>query len=230
MADLLPTHGARSSPFPPIADYGFLSDCEVTALVASGGSVEWMCLPRMDSPSVFGATLDRDAGTFRIGPAGVEVPAARRYIPGTLILETSWWTPGGWLIVRDALLMGNWHHETERSTSHRRAPTDYDADHVLLRVVRCVNGEVQLRMDCAPVFDYGRGPAEWRYTGSGYHEAVAHGQARISSFGSPVTSTSASKDRPPRLAPWSRRANGDSSPSPGVSTRRRVRSRRPASG
>jgi len=175
VADLLPTRVVGASAFPPIADYGFLSDCEVTALVSSGGSVEWMCLPRMDSPSVFGAILDRDAGTFRIGPAGVEVPAARRYIPGTLILETSWWTPGGWLIVRDALLMGSWHHETERSTSHRRAPTDYDADHVLLRVVRCVNGEVQLRMDCSPVFDYGRGPAQWEYAGTGYHEAVANG-------------------------------------------------------
>jgi len=175
MADLLPTHGAGASPFPPIADYGFLSDCEVTALVSPGGSVEWMCLPRMDSPSVFGAMLDRDAGTFRIGPAGVEVPAARRYIPGTLVLETSWWTPGGWLIVRDVLLIGNWHHETERSTSHRRAPTDYDADHVLLRMVRCVNGEVQLRLDCSPVFDYGRGPAQWKYAGNGYHDAIATG-------------------------------------------------------
>jgi alpha,alpha-trehalase len=176
VTDLLPAYAAGSSTFPPIADYGFLSDCEVTALVSSGGSVEWMCLPRMDSPSVFGAILDRDAGTFRIGPAGVDVPAARRYIPGTLILETSWWTPGGWLIVRDALLMGHWHHETERSTSHRRAPTDYDADHVLLRVVRCVNGEVQLRMDCSPVFEYGQSPAEWKYAGSGYHEAMATGQ------------------------------------------------------
>jgi len=175
MADLLPTHGAGASPFPPIADYGFLSDCEATALVSPGGSVEWMCLPRMDSPSVFGAMLDRDAGTFRIGPAGVEVPAARRYIPGTLVLETSWWTPGGWLIVRDVLLIGNWHHETERSTSHRRAPTDYDADHVLLRMVRCVNGEVQLRVDCSPVFDYGRAPANWKWAGTGYHEAIATG-------------------------------------------------------
>jgi GH15 family glucan-1,4-alpha-glucosidase len=175
MADLLPTHGAGASPFPPIADYGFLSDCEVTALVSPGGAVEWLCLPRMDSPSIFGAMLDRDAGTFRIGPAGVEVPAARRYIPGTLVLETSWWTPGGWLIVRDVLLIGNWHHETERSTSHRRAPTDYDADHVLLRMVRCVNGEVQLRVDCSPVFDYGRSPAQWKWAGSGYHEAVARG-------------------------------------------------------
>jgi alpha,alpha-trehalase len=159
--------------FPSIADLGFLSDCETTALVAPGGSVEWLCLPRMDSPSVFGAILDRDAGLFRIHPTGVEVPAARRYIPGTMVLETSWWTPGGWLVVTDALLMGPWHHETDRSMTHRRAPTDYDADHVLLRMIRCVNGAVQVRMECTPVFDYGRKPARWTYTGPGYHEAVA---------------------------------------------------------
>src|SRR5919202_842689 len=163
------------SPFPPIADYAFLSDCEVTALVAPSGNVEWMCLPRMDSPSVFGAMLDRDRGGFRLGPADVMVPAARRYLPGTMILETSWGTPTGWIIVRDVLLIGPWHHEDERSNSHRRAPTDYDADHVLLRMVRCVNGEVQLVMHCSPVFDYGRRPAQWRYLGQGYHEAEAEG-------------------------------------------------------
>ncbi len=162
-----------SSPFPPIADYGFLSDCETTALVAPNGAVEWMCLPRMDSPSVFGALLDRDAGSFRLGPADVVVPAARRYLPGTMVLETSWGTRGGWIIVRDVLLIGPWHHEEERSGTHRRSPTDYDADHVLLRLVRCVNGEVQVRLDCEPVFDYGRSFADWEYTGSSYHEAVA---------------------------------------------------------
>jgi GH15 family glucan-1,4-alpha-glucosidase len=159
--------------FPPIAELGFLSDCETTALVAPGGSIEWLCVPRMDSPSVFGAVLDRDAGWFRIHPTGVEMPAARRYIPGTLVLETSWWAPGGWLVVTDALLMGPWHHETERSATHRRAPTDYDADHVLLRMVRCVNGAVQVRLDCTPVFDYGRKQARWEYVGDGYHEALA---------------------------------------------------------
>ena len=69
------------SPFPPIADYAFLSDCEVTALVAPGGRVEWMCLPRMDGPSIFGALLDRDAGGFRVSPASERVPAGRRYLP-----------------------------------------------------------------------------------------------------------------------------------------------------
>src|SRR5207237_10647732 len=94
---------AGVSPFPPIADYAFLSDCEVTALVAPSGNVEWLCLPRMDSPSVFGAILDRGAGGFRLGPAEVMVPAARRYLPGTLVLETSWGADGGWIIVRDVL-------------------------------------------------------------------------------------------------------------------------------
>jgi alpha,alpha-trehalase len=165
-----------ASPFPPIADYGFLSDCQTCALVAPGGSVEWLCLPRFDSPSVFGAILDRGAGMFRLGPDGVAVPAARRYLPGTMVLETSWGSRGGWIIVRDAMLMGPWHHEEERAYTRRRAPTDYDADHVLLRLVRCVNGEVQVNLDCEPVFNYGRSPAHWEYDGPGYHQAVGRGE------------------------------------------------------
>jgi alpha,alpha-trehalase len=161
------------SPFPPIASYGFLSDCETTALVAPSGNVEWLCLPRLDSPSVFGSILDRDAGGFRLGPAEVVVPADRRYLPGTMVLETSWGTPTGWVIVRDVLLIGTWHHEDELSQSHRRAPTDYDADHVLLRTVRCVNGQVQVALDCLPVFDYGRWQARWRYADRGYHQGIA---------------------------------------------------------
>ena len=162
-----------SSTFPAIADYGFLSDCESTALVAPSGNVEWLCLPRMDSPSVFGALLDRRAGAFRLGPDDVAVPTARRYLPGTMVLETSWGTKTGWIIVRDALLIGPWHHEQELSHSHRRAPTDYDADHVLLRTVRCVNGEVQVVLNCEPRFDYGRQPGEWSYVRDDYHEGVA---------------------------------------------------------
>ena len=166
------TSGLTRGPFPPIADYGFLSDCESCALVAPNGNVEWLCLPRMDSPSVFGTILDRDAGLFRLGPADISVPAARRYLPGTMVLETSWGCPGGWIIVRDVLLIGPWHHETDRSHTHRRSPTDYDADHVLLRMIRCVNGEVQVNLDCEPVFDYGRVRGDWEYTGPGYHEGL----------------------------------------------------------
>ena len=88
------------SAYPPIADYGFLSDCEVTALVAPSGALEWMCLPRMDCPSVFGAILDRRAGSFRFGPENVDVPADRRYLPGTMVLETSWDCGEGWIVER----------------------------------------------------------------------------------------------------------------------------------
>jgi GH15 family glucan-1,4-alpha-glucosidase len=162
-----------SSSFPPIAEYAFLSDCETVALVAPSGAIEWLCLPRVDSPSVFGAMLDRDAGSFRLGPDSASVPAARRYLPGTMVMETSWGTGSGWIIVRDVLLIGHWHHQNDRSHTHRRAPTDYDADHVLLRSVHCVDGEVQLVLHCEPKFDYGREPAQWRYGGDGYYEGVA---------------------------------------------------------
>ncbi len=94
------------SPFPPIADYGFLSDCHTGALVAPDGAIEWMCVPRFDSPSVFGSLLDRRAGSFRVGPYGIVVPLSVRYLPGTMILETTWMTPSGWIVVCDALTIG----------------------------------------------------------------------------------------------------------------------------
>src|SRR6201997_3579246 len=100
-------HGAETpSPFTPIADYAFLSDCHTGALVAPDGTVDWLCVPSFDSPSVFGALLDREAGTFRLAPFGINAPAARHYEPGTNILSTTWSTPTGWAVVRDALTMG----------------------------------------------------------------------------------------------------------------------------
>ncbi len=160
------------SPYPPIAEYAFLSDCEVNALIAPSGRVEWMCLPRMDGPSVFGSLLDRDAGGFRVSPADTRVPAGRRYLPGTMILETTWATRTGWVVVHDVLLIGPWHHDAERSTTHRRSPTDTDADHVLLRMMRCINGNVEMHVECEPKFDYGREPVTWTYGGEGYGVGV----------------------------------------------------------
>jgi alpha,alpha-trehalase len=154
----------------PIGDYGFLSDGEVTALVAPGGCIDWMCLPRMDSPSVFGAILGRHAGTFRVAPTDVSVPAARRYLPGTMVLETSWGTDTGWIIVRDVLLMGPWRHESKLAAQQRRTPTDYEAEHVLLRTIRCVKGEVQTIVECEPVPNYGRAMLQWDYTDKVYHQ------------------------------------------------------------
>src|SRR6202023_2495193 len=76
-----PLVSSLASPFPPIAEYAFLSDCEVNCLVAPSGRVEWMCLPRPDGPSVFAAILDRAAGAFRFAPSGVMVPAGGRARP-----------------------------------------------------------------------------------------------------------------------------------------------------
>jgi len=164
---------AHRSVFPPIADYGFLSDCHTTALVAPSGAVEWMCLPRLDSESVFGALLDRDAGSFRFGPTEVMVPASRRYIPGTMVLETTWMTRTGWVVVRDALLIGPWHHDRVHESSHRRPPDDYDAEHVLLRLAHCVQGTVELNMNCEPAFAYGKLSPTWDWIDDDYHHAVA---------------------------------------------------------
>ena len=69
-----------SSPFPPIADYAFLSDCHTGALLAPDGTVEWLCVPRFDAPSVFGSILGKRAGSFRLAPLDSQVPAARRYL------------------------------------------------------------------------------------------------------------------------------------------------------
>jgi GH15 family glucan-1,4-alpha-glucosidase len=149
------------SPFPKIADYGFLSDCHTGALVAPDGSIEWMCIPRFDSPSVFGSLLDRRAGAFRVGPYGTEVPLSVRYLPGTMILETTWMTPSGWITVCDALTIGPWHDDHADESSHTRPPTDHDADHMLVRRIECVQGEVQVEAVCEPMFGYGQTPASW---------------------------------------------------------------------
>jgi alpha,alpha-trehalase len=175
----MPTWGAHPrvgrSPFPPIADYGFLSDCEVCALVAPSGNVEWMCLPRMDGPSIFAAVLDRGAGTFRLGPADVVVPAGRRYLPGTMALETTWATRGGWAVVRDVLLVGPWRHQDRRSDTYQRVPEDHVAERVLLRTVQCLNGSMDFVLECEPAFDYGRRRGTWHHTGGGY----GHAEARL---------------------------------------------------
>jgi GH15 family glucan-1,4-alpha-glucosidase len=168
-----PQSAAMPSPFPPIAEYGFLSDCHTGALIAPDGSIDWLCVPRFDAPSVFGALLDRQAGDFRFAPFGINVPSARIHEPGTNILLTTWKTPTGWAIVRDALVLGPRRGE-DRITPHTRPPTDEDAEHLLVRVAMCLDGEVEMELTCAPVFDYGRVPAEWSVIDDG-HTADACG-------------------------------------------------------
>jgi GH15 family glucan-1,4-alpha-glucosidase len=167
------THAAPTH-FPAIGDLAFLSDGEVAALIAPTGNVEWLCLPAFDSPSVFGTLLDRGAGRFRIAPAGSTVPAGQRYILASMVVETTWMTATGLLMVRDALGLTSWRH-AERSTTQHRPPGDTQAAHVLLRTFKCVHGAVDVVIECEPMFDYGRVPARWAYEGSGYHRATARG-------------------------------------------------------
>ena len=139
---------AAPSPFPPIADYAFLSNCHTGALVAPDGSIDWLCVPSFDAPSVFGALLDRQAGSFRLGPFGVTVPNTRTYEPGTNTLVTTWNTPGGWVVVRDALTMGP-RIGPDRVTPFTRPPADDGADHMLVRTVQCIEGQVAIELSTA---------------------------------------------------------------------------------
>jgi alpha,alpha-trehalase len=169
------------SAFPPIAEYAFLSDCEHNCLVAPDGSVEWLCLPRPDSPSVFGALLDRKAGQFRFGPTNTFVPQQRRYLPGTMVLESTWHTPTGWLIVNDFLVI----HPVEdgaRRPEYRRAPSDAAAAGTLVRMATCTGGRVEAFVNCLPLFEYGTTPGLWSYNSEGYKSATVrpgHGDPEL---------------------------------------------------
>jgi GH15 family glucan-1,4-alpha-glucosidase len=171
-----PQSAAAPSPFPPIAEYAFLSDCHTGALVAPDGAIDWLCVPSFDSPSVFGSLLDREAGFFRLGPFGITHPTARTYEPGTNVLETTWKTPTGWIVVHDALTMGPRDHE-DVITPHTRPPADDDADHMLVRTVECLEGNVEVELVCEPAFDYGRAPAAWKPI-DGQYAADASGEGQ----------------------------------------------------
>ena len=165
---------AAPSPFPPIAEYAFLSNCHTGALVAPDGSIDWLCVPRFDSPSVFGSLLDRGAGAFRFGPFGTNVPTTRIYEPGTNTVATTWHTKTGWVVVRDSLTMGPRRGE-DTVTPHTRPPADEDADHLLVRIALCLEGSVEIELFCEPAFDYGSSQAEWSLVGDDRHACDATG-------------------------------------------------------
>jgi alpha,alpha-trehalase len=137
--------------FPPISRYGFLSDCETGALLAADGSIEWLCLPRFDSPSVFAAMLDRRAGAVRFGPQRVFSPIARRYLPGTNVIGSDWMGAEGWLAIRTALLVLPDEEHPWRCTARR----------MLVCVARCLEGRARVALDCEPRPNYGLEECSW---------------------------------------------------------------------
>ena len=201
-----PQSAAAPSPFTPIADYAFLSDCHTGALVAPDGSIDWLCVPRFDSPSVFGSLLDREAGAV---PARTvrrsTCPAAATTSRG----PTCWSRRGrrrrGWVEVHDALTMGPRRGE-DTITPHTRPPADEDADHVLVRTVKCIDGSVEIELVCEPGFDYGRAPAEWTLSPD-RHRADATGAGQTIRLQTDMLTRDRSQSRPrPARAPRGRGA------------------------
>lgn len=129
----------------PIAQHALLSDCHSSALVDSSGSVEWLTFPRFDSPSVMARLLDDAGGHWSIRPSGA-FSVTRRYLDQTLVLETTFRTSAGTLVVRDALVMG------PGNEGHRLG---HDVPHVLVRSVRCETGSVEVEVSYAPRPEYG---------------------------------------------------------------------------
>ncbi len=146
--------GSNRSPFHPIGSYGFLSDCETGALLSPDGSIEWLCLPRFDSPSVFGALLDRTAGSFRFGP-DEKVPVSRRYEPGTNVIETTWVTETGWVVIRDALVV------KMRADPDKQGRERICSQHLLVRTAHCAAGDCEVELLCEAAPDYARAEMAW---------------------------------------------------------------------
>jgi GH15 family glucan-1,4-alpha-glucosidase len=130
---------------PAIADYALLSDCHSAALVSRGGSVDWLCFPRFDSPSVFGRILDEQAGHWSIHPAD-DAEVTRRYVDDTMVLETTFRTATGTVALVDALAVGR----NERGHS-----LGADAPSALLRQITGVSGETEIAFSYAPRPEYG---------------------------------------------------------------------------
>src|SRR6476620_6120002 len=121
----------------PIADYGLLADCNSAALVSRDGSVDWLCLPRFDSPALFARLLGPDAGGWSIRPAA-PFRGERRYLSGTLVLETTFRAETGAVRLLEALAFAD---------GQRGHDLGLGAPHELLRLVECVEGSVDLLME-----------------------------------------------------------------------------------
>ncbi|HEV8240064.1 MAG TPA: glycoside hydrolase family 15 protein [Thermoanaerobaculia bacterium] len=148
-----------SDRYPPIADYGLIGDCHSLALVSRCGSIDWCCMPRLDSPSSFGRLLDWEkGGCFRIAPSGEGWQSERSYLGDSLVLETRFRTATGEARLVDAFAM---------KSGGREAPR-----HQLLRVLECTGGKVDLEVELLPRFEYGAAKPWIRCHGEGFFTAI----------------------------------------------------------
>ena len=157
--------------YKPIASYGLLADCNSAALVDRDGSIAWLCLPRYDSTAVFAQILDPDAGHWQINPASA-YRTDRRYLPGTLVIETTFSTERGIVKLTDAMAFaaGQRHHEL-----------GFAAPHLVLRAVEGVAGEVELQLRLAPRPEYGLVKPLFRPTENGGRTFGGPNQVVVSS-------------------------------------------------
>lgn len=157
----------------PIADYALLSDCRSAALVSRAGTVDWLCFPRFDGPSVFARLLDEQAGHWSIHAVGTS-QVSRRYLEGTMALETTFRTPTGVAVLVDAMAIGR---------NERGHELGVNSPGVLLRSVSCKSGAVEMELEYAPRFEYGLIFPRLRPIQGG---VVARGGANILVLSSPM--------------------------------------------
>jgi GH15 family glucan-1,4-alpha-glucosidase len=129
----------------PIADYALISDCHSAALVSREGSIDWLCRPRFDSPSVFGRLLGDDAGHWSISPTA-SAETERRYLEHSMVLETTFRTPSGSAKLLDAMALDP---SAEGHDLGRGAPR------MVVRVVEGIDGDVEFDLSLAPRPEYG---------------------------------------------------------------------------
>src|ERR687898_105261 len=140
--------------YQPIENYGIIGDLHTTALVGMDGSIDWLCLPHHDSPSVFAAILDcAKGGRFKVSPGGGEVTTKQLYWPDTNVLVTRFFTPDGVGEITDYMPIG------ALESGHKR--------HQIVRRVEVVRGTMTFRMECMPAFDYAREEHETRIVSGG---------------------------------------------------------------
>ena len=156
---------------PLISDYGFLSDCHSTALVSPECSIDWWCVPRFDSPSVFARLLDRDAGSWALHPAQ-DFTSERQYVGDSLVLRTLLRTQSGSVAVTDTLAL---------EVGARKHDIGLRAPHLLLRTVEALEGRVEMRTQIAPRLEYGLTVPRWNTDRDGYFLQAGPVRLRLTS-------------------------------------------------